>query len=121
MTIAANPVDLRLAYAGPRRISRALIVAGFAAYAGLLAATWWTVAALLPDHLTLHLAGHAFVLRNIHDKLLGNAALILLILPSVLWLECVLVGWEKSSFRALLAPTASMKTDMAFFLLDQAH
>jgi len=121
MTIAADVADLHFAHAGPRRISRVLIVAGFAAYAGLLAAAWWTVAALLPDHLTLHLAGHAFVLRNIHDKLLGNAALILLILPSVLWLECVLVGWEKSSFRALLAPTASMKTDMAFFLLDQAH
>jgi sterol desaturase/sphingolipid hydroxylase (fatty acid hydroxylase superfamily) len=43
------------------------------------------------------------------------------ILPAALWLECAAIGWEKSSARALLRPTASMKTDLAYFLLDQAH
>jgi sterol desaturase/sphingolipid hydroxylase (fatty acid hydroxylase superfamily) len=31
------------------------------------------------------------------------------------------VGWKKSSCRALLNPTASIRTDLAFLLLDQAH
>jgi sterol desaturase/sphingolipid hydroxylase (fatty acid hydroxylase superfamily) len=121
MTIAADAADMRFASPGRRRVPRVLIVAGFLAYAAMLGAAWWAILPLLPDHLSLHLAGHAFALRNIHDKLLGNAALLLLVLPSALWLECAVIGWEKSSVRALLAPTASMKTDIAFFLMEQAH
>jgi sterol desaturase/sphingolipid hydroxylase (fatty acid hydroxylase superfamily) len=121
MTIAADAANAPF-LGTPRRISRPVILAGFAAYAALLAAAWWVVSTLLPDHLSLRLAGHVFNLKNIHDKLLGNAALVMLILPAVLALECALIGWEKSSLRGLLfAPTQSMKTDMSFFVLDQTH
>ena len=109
-------------FAAARPISRGFLFAGFAVYGLLLATAWWTAGALIPDQLSFHLAHHAVTLRHVHDKLLGNAALVLLILPLVLWLECLVTGWEKSSLRALLlAPTASMKTDMAILVLDQAH
>src|SRR5450432_3075963 len=101
MTIALDAAEVRM----PRGVSRALLLAGFVLYAALLAAAWWAVSALIPDRVPLTLAGHAFAIRNIHDKLLGNAALMLMILPSALWLECAMMGWEKSSLRALLAPT----------------
>jgi sterol desaturase/sphingolipid hydroxylase (fatty acid hydroxylase superfamily) len=119
MTIAADAADAP--FFAPRAISRALIAAAFLAYAALLAAGWWMVSALLPDHFILRLAGHAFTIKNIHDKLLGNGALLLLVLPAVLALESFLIGWEKSSLRGLLAPTQSMKTDISFLLMEQAH
>ncbi len=120
MTIAADAANAPFP-GSPRRISRPVILAGFLAYAAMLGAGWWAILPMLPDHLSLHLAGHVFNLKNIHDKLLGNAALVFLILPSALWIECAVVGWHKCSFRALLAPTASIKTDIAFFVMDQVH
>ena len=107
--------------AAPRLSFRFVVVAAFAAYAAVLAALWWLIASQLPDQLTVTLFGHALHLRNLRDKILGNASLIAVILPAALWLECAAIGWEKSSARALLRPTASMKTDLAYFLLDQAH
>lgn len=89
--------------------------------AGLLALAWWGLTHILPDVATIHFLGRALVFHNIHDKVLGDAALVLAILPSVLWLECVLIGWEKSSLRALLMPSASARTDIAAFLLEHLH
>ena len=110
------------AVAPPPRLSfRLLIAAGFAAYAALLAGAWWTIAHLLPDQIALSVFGHQLHLHNLRDKILGNAALMAVILPAALWLECAVIGWEKSSARALLRPTASIKTDIAYLLLDQAH
>jgi sterol desaturase/sphingolipid hydroxylase (fatty acid hydroxylase superfamily) len=116
--IAALPHMPRLRRAG---LARAATLGAFLAYAGLLAAAWWGLARLVPDQLALHILRHDFLLRNVHQKILGNAALVLLILPSALWLECAVVGWGRSSCRALLAPTASVKTDLACFVLDQLH
>jgi len=101
--------------------SRLLITAGALVYAGLLAAAWWLLTALVPDRLTLHLAGHVLALHQLHEKVLGNATSMLVLLPAALWLECFIVGWQDSSARALLSPTASMKTDIMFLVLDQAH
>jgi sterol desaturase/sphingolipid hydroxylase (fatty acid hydroxylase superfamily) len=120
MTIA-NEIVSEGASAAPRLSFRFLVAAAFAAYAALLAALWWLVANQVPDQLTVTLFGHALHLKNLRDKILGNASLIAVILPAALWLECAAIGWEKSSARALLRPTASMKTDLAYFLLDQAH
>jgi len=116
MTIASEGVP-----STPCLSFRFLVAAAFAAYAALIAALWWLVANHVPDQLTLTLFGHALHLKNLRDKILGNASLIAVILPAALWLECAAIGWEKSSARALLRPTASMKTDLAYFLLDQAH
>jgi sterol desaturase/sphingolipid hydroxylase (fatty acid hydroxylase superfamily) len=116
MTVASDGVS-----PAPRLPFRFLVAVAFAAYAALVAALWWLVASQLPDQLAVSLFGHALHLKNLRDKLLGNASLIAVILPAALWLECAAIGWEKSSARALLRPTASMKTDLAYFLLDQAH
>lgn len=70
---------------------------------------------------TIHVLGHAITLHDIHDKVLGDATLVLAILPAILWLECALIGWEKSSLRALLQPCASARTDIAAFLLQHLH
>ena len=115
------PLDLDAHSGTSRHLPRALLAAGFVAYAGLLAAAWWMLQALLPDELTFHAAGHALHLQHVHDKVLGNAALMLVLLPSALWLECLAIGWQNCSARALLSPTRSMKTDIMFLLLDQAH
>jgi len=120
MTIASEGVPVP-SEGAPRLSFRFLVAAAFAAYAALVAVLWWLVANQLPDQLTVTLFGHALCLKNLRDKILGNASLIGVILPAALWLECAAIGWEKSSARALLRPTASMKTDLAYFLLDQAH
>ena len=106
----------------PRRdFSRALAVAAAVAYACLLGPAWWGLSQFVPDRVSLRLLGHTLSVNNIHQKILGNAALVLLILPTALWLECAVVGWRASSARALLAPSATVKTDLACFILDQLH
>jgi sterol desaturase/sphingolipid hydroxylase (fatty acid hydroxylase superfamily) len=116
MTIASEGVT-----PAPRLSFRFLVAAAFAVYAAVVGVVWWLVASQLPDQLAVTLFGHALHLKNLRDKILGNASLIAVILPAALWLECAAIGWEKSSARALFRPTASMKTDLAYFLLDQAH
>src|ERR1700749_4544048 len=130
MSLALDAARARFETASPRpdarsgagrHFPRGLIAAAFLAYVLVLAAAWWALTALVPDQLTIHLAGHALHLHQVHDKVLGNAALMLVLLPSALWLECLAVGWENSSARALLSPTGSMKTDIMFFVLHPAH
>jgi len=101
--------------------ARALIAAAFLIYAAVLGAAWWVLNTLIPDQLVFHVLGRALSLQHVHDKILGNAMLMLVLLPSALWLECLVIGWKNSSARALLSPTSSMKTDIIFLLLDQAH
>jgi sterol desaturase/sphingolipid hydroxylase (fatty acid hydroxylase superfamily) len=116
-----TPLELAAHSATRRDIRRGLVTAAFLTYAGVLAAVWWALHILMPDQLVFHLAGRAQRLSHIHDKILGNAALMLVMLPAALWLECLAVGWKDSSARALLTPTGSIKTDIMFLLLDQAH
>src|ERR1700761_5126633 len=120
MTIASEGVPVP-SEGAPRLSFRFLVAAAFAAYAALVVVLWWLIANQLPNQLTVTLFGHVLHLKNLRDKILGNASLIAVILPAALWLECAAIGWEKSSARAPLRPTASMKTDLAYFLLDQAH
>src|ERR1700761_4854421 len=130
MSLALDAARARFETASPgpdtrsgtgRDFPRGLVAAAFLAYGLVLAAVWWALTALVPDQLTIHVARHALQLTRVHAKVLGNAALMLVLLPSALWLECLAVGWENSSARALLSPTGSMKTDIMFFVLDQAH
>src|ERR1700760_764445 len=101
---------------------RGVLAAGFFLYAALLGAAWWALIRLVPDHLVFHVAGHAFALSNIHSRVLANAALVLALLPASLWIECMVVGWARSSCRALLTGTSlSGRSDLACFLLDQLH
>ena len=74
-------------------------------YAALLALAWWGLIHLVPDTASVQVLGHAFSLDNIHHKILGNAALVLALLPAVRTPQCAVIGWDKSSARALLNPT----------------
>lgn len=116
------------AFAGqtPRRplltIERALLVAALVPYLGLLAAASWAFLTMVPDQLAFTLAGHAFHVHGVHERLFGDAALMFLILPGALWVEFMALGWAKSSLRRLLfARSASEKTDLAVFILGQGH
>ena len=103
-------------------VGRAMVITGLAAYAAVLAAVWWGVTHLLPDHVALTLLGRTHDLKDVHQRIISNVALILLILPSALWIECAVVGWERSSTRQMIvARTSSIKTDLACLFLGQAH
>lgn len=106
---------------GPTAFQRGALLAGLLAYLGLLCAGLWVTTTLVPDHVSVRLFGRALSLSNIHAKVIGNAVVVLAILPGVLWLECLIVGWPRSSIRSLVTePTASMKTDLAILVLGQA-
>jgi len=113
--------------AAPRKPLRltpghAFAILGLAAYVAALALAGPAVVALFPDELSLKLGGHAIFLHNLHGRLISNFALILFVLPSALWIEIAIVGWANSSLRAMLArPGASVRTDLAFFVLSQGH
>jgi sterol desaturase/sphingolipid hydroxylase (fatty acid hydroxylase superfamily) len=123
---ATATADVLGSWPRPRRgarkwAERAIIVAALAVYAGLLGLAWQAGYRLLPDSLTLRVAGHALHVSNVHDRIAGNALVMFFLLPTALWLECLFVGWDGSSLRSLFRPTASIRTDIAFFLLGQAH
>jgi sterol desaturase/sphingolipid hydroxylase (fatty acid hydroxylase superfamily) len=118
MSIAADAV---FTMPRTRRFPRWAIWALFPAYAGLLAAAWAALGQSVPDQVTLSLLGHSKTLAHVHDRILGDGVMVLAILPFVLWLECAVIGWEKSSARALLRPSASAATDLSNFLLEQLH
>lgn len=103
------------------RFPRWLVWALFPAYVALLAMAWFGLGQTLPDQVTVSLLGHARTVSRIHDRILGDGVAVLAALPFVLWLECAVIGWEKSSARALLRPSASAATDLSNFLLEQTH
>jgi sterol desaturase/sphingolipid hydroxylase (fatty acid hydroxylase superfamily) len=118
MSLAADS-----AFALPRRASafRWGVWLAFPAYAALLALAWFWLSRTLPDQFALHLVGHSIAIGHVHDRLLGDAALALSLAPAVLWLECVFIGWQASSARALLRPSRSARTDLAAFLMEHLH
>ena len=105
MSLAADS-----AFALPHRSADWRAWAVFPFLAGFLVLTWWALTRFLPDHATFHLLGRTLALIHIHDKLLGDAAIALGLVPLVLWLECALIGWNRSSARA---EASSMETFLA--------
>jgi sterol desaturase/sphingolipid hydroxylase (fatty acid hydroxylase superfamily) len=102
-------------------IGRLSIVAGLIVYVAALAGAWWGLETFLPDQLHVALFGHGFTLREVHRRIVSDG-LVFLLLPTVLWIECLAVGWAGSSARQLLfARKASNKTDLAIFLMGQGH
>ena len=94
--------------------------------AAYLASCWRLVGAVeaccRTTQLSLSVARHTVTVHNLHQRLISDGALVFLILPSALWIEYAFVGWETSSIRGLLFDrTASMKTDLAVFVLGQGH
>src|SRR5665213_3026989 len=111
------------ATAGERNaiFGRLAIVLGLVAYVAALIAAWWALENFLPDRLHVTLLGHGLTLREVHRRIVSDG-LIFLLLPTVLMLEWLAVGWAGSSARQLLfARKASNKTDLAIFLMGQGH
>ncbi len=101
---------------------RAGIVAGLIIYVAILAAASWWALGWLPDRLSVTVLKHTITLKDIHHRLISNGLLVFCILPAALWIECLAVGWQKSSIRALLFDlTPSAKTDLAVFAAGQIH
>jgi len=101
---------------------RSALVAALVVYVAVLAAAAWAVMKVLPDELSATLAGHTVHVGNLRHRLFSNAVLVFLLLPGALWVEFMTVGWVRSSVRKfLLARSPSVKTDMAVFVLGQAH
>lgn len=101
---------------------RIAMIAGLAAYLGLAAFGWWAVTHIVPDRVGVELFGRTLEVGNVRNKILGNAALLFLMLPMALAIEAAVVGWDGSSTRQmLLARTPSVKSDMVYLLLGQAR
>lgn len=102
-------------------LARIAVILSFLAYVAAMGAAWWAVLQVVPTHVSFTVLGRTLDTESAHEHI-NNAALVFLLLPSVLWIEAVVVGWSRSSARQLLfSPTASLKTDLACFFLGQAH
>ena len=96
---------------------RNAVLAGFAGYLLLGAGAWWAINRLLPDALTLSLAGHAVSLGELHRRIFATASVMVLVIPTIFVFELCLVGWRRSSLRLLLVDRpASSLSDLACFL-----
>lgn len=122
--MALAETSLTLEGADRRRtvMGRAAVLLGLLVYAALLAAAWWAVVHLLPDQITLQAMGKTKVVGDVHNRIVTGIGLLAAILPTALWIEALVVGWERSSARALIFnPTQSMRTDLAVLVLGQGH
>jgi len=122
-TLQGDASDLVGAFAVSRRVNltRAAVVLAFLAYVAITAAAWWGFLRVVPHDVSLTLLGRTVHTASAHEHI-NNAFLIFLLLPSALWIEALVVGWQQSSARQLaFSPTASLKTDLACFFLGQAH
>ncbi len=121
MTAPSIDADLPAPRGAAPWLAGAAALVALAVYLVLIAAGWWAVVNILPDQVSLTLAGKALTVGNLHDKILGNAGLLLLMLPLALFIEAAVVGWQGSSTRQMLmARTPSVKTDLIYLLLGQA-
>lgn len=102
-------------------LARVALLLAFVLYVAILAGGWWAALQILPPAVHITLFGRSIGTNSAHEHI-NNAGLIFLLLPSALWIEAAMVGWQKSSARQLVvAPTPSLKTDIAVFFLGQAH
>ncbi|HWA60412.1 MAG TPA: sterol desaturase family protein [Caulobacteraceae bacterium] len=107
---------------GRRALDRVAIVLGLAAWLALIGTAGWAALKLVPDQLSLTLAGKTLTVHNVHDRVVSNALLLFMLLPLAFGIETATVGWRKSSLRAVLFDrTASIKTDLVVLLAGQAH
>ena len=95
---------------------------GLAGYFALLGIFYWKISPLFPESIALDFLGHHLAIGNLHHRLFDNLWTVAIILPTAFAIETVCVGWAESSLREILVgPSASVKTDLAIFILDQTH
>ncbi len=93
---------------------RAVAILCFGLYLWGLFALWGVVEHLMPDELTLKALGRSVTMHDVQRKVRDNAILLLAMIPFVLYLEAVLVGWQKSSIRRIVFErNDSIRMDLA--------
>lgn len=112
-------------FARPRNLRAAAAIGAvsiaLAGYLALVAAGWWAVINIMPDQVSLEVAGRTLTVGNVHNKIFGNAGLLLVMLPLALFIEAAVVGWQGSSTRQMLLDrTPSVKSDLVYLVLGQA-
>ena len=104
-----------------RSVPKWMIAAGIAAYLATALGGWWVLLQIAPTHLELSLFGHTVDTDSVHEHI-NNTAMICVLLPLMLGIESLVVGWERSSLNQLIAnETPSLKTDLACFVLGQGY
>ena len=90
------------------------------AYAFVLGAGYFALMRYVPDHVAVTIGGRPINVDDVHSRVLKSILTLLLIVPAAFLIECVFVGWDRSSLRQyIVAPTPSMKTDLSIFALSQ--
>ena len=99
---------------------RGVALLGFGLYLWACWAVWKLVEPSVPDEITVDLMVRSITVHEIRHKVLDAASLLVALIPFVLYVEAILVGWEKSSVRRILfARTESIKMDLACLAAGQ--
>ena len=94
----------------------------YGGYAWLLWTLWRGLEPHISDDLTVKIAGHAVGAHQVREKLFDSGLWLLVILPFVLYLEALVVGWPKAALRRILFErNASIRMDIANIVADQAQ
>lgn len=110
------------AYPGQSSDPRVVATLSLAIYLVALTGMWLNVAPVIPEQITLAAFGITKTISDVPSRILRDASVMFGILPFAFWVECMVVGWNKSSLKRLIsAPTASMQADMALFALGQVY
>ncbi len=101
------------------RLADPRVLAVLAAYVAAILAGRWAIVHWAPDVMTIRLFGRALALGHLHARLFDRALEALVILPAVLFVEFLWVGWSRCSARDLMfRRTASMWSDVACFAVS---
>src|SRR6185437_5648164 len=118
-----RPGSQRHSRAGvPIWVSRVGALLAYGGYAWGMWALWQAVQPHVSDDLTVRLAGRAVGAHHMREKLFDSGLWLLVVLPFVLYLEALIVGWPKAALRRILFErNASIRMDIGCILADQAQ
>lgn len=93
---------------------RSLAFAGFGLYLWALLSVWSLVEPYVPNEIPLSAFGKTVTVHDVQQKIRDSAVLLVALIPFVLYVEAIVVGWQKSSIRRILfARSESIKMDLA--------
>jgi sterol desaturase/sphingolipid hydroxylase (fatty acid hydroxylase superfamily) len=103
-------------------VSRLGALLAYGGYVWLLWTFWQALQPHIADDLTVRAAGRAIGAHHMREKLFDSGLWLLVVLPFVLYLEALIVGWPKAALRRILfARNASIRMDIGCILADQAQ
>ncbi len=103
-------------------LSRFGALLAYGGYAWLLVKLWQVIAPHVSDDITVNIAGHSIGAHHMQQKLSESGLWLLIVLPFVLYLEALIVGWPKAALRRILFErNASIRMDIGCIVADQAQ